>query len=116
MLGVLTHSTEPGARRASDASPVELVSDDPQGYFNLAEFHYDNGNLDDAESCCRKAIQLDRQFAFAHLTLGNICLDKELPQEAVQCFQAFLKHGTSPASEDIRKEVAALIEGLRDES
>jgi tetratricopeptide (TPR) repeat protein len=95
---------------------LELEPDDPQGHFNLAEFHYDNDNLIEAEKCCRKAIALDPDFSFAYLTLGNIYLDQEQIQESLHSFREFLKHEKSPASKDICAEVKALIEGLQEGS
>jgi len=49
------------------------------------------------------------------LTLGNLCLDQEQVQEAVQCFQKFLSLEKGPAAKEIRDEVTALIDGLREE-
>ncbi|NIP49266.1 MAG: tetratricopeptide repeat protein, partial [Gammaproteobacteria bacterium] len=83
---------------------------------NLAEFHYDNGNLKEAEQLCRKAVSLDPDFSFAYLTLGNICLDQELVQDAVHCFKEFLQREKSPASKEICDEVKALVDGLKSEA
>lgn len=94
---------------------LELDPEDPQGHFNLAEFLYDNGDLKAAEARCREALRRDPRFGFAWLTLGNICLDQELVQEAVQCFQKFLALEQGPSSKEIRDEVAALVDGLREE-
>ena len=95
---------------------LELEPDDPQAHFNLAEYHYDNGDLKKAEKYSRQAITLDPDFSFAYLTLGNICLDQEQVQESIQCFKKFLKLEKSPASREICDEVAALIDGLKDEA
>jgi tetratricopeptide (TPR) repeat protein len=95
---------------------LELDVENPQGHFNLAEYHYDIGDLKTAEKYCRKAIELEPEFSFAYLTLGNICLDQEQVQESVHCFKEFIKHEQSPASKEICDEVSALIEGLKGES
>ena len=94
---------------------MELDPEDPQGHYSLAEFLYDSGDLEGAEARCREALRRDPRFGFAYLTLGNICLDQEMVQEAVQCFQKFLVLEQGPASKEIRDEVAALVEGLREE-
>jgi len=95
---------------------LALDPEDPQGHFNLAEYHYDNDDLQEAEKHCRRAVTLDPEFSFAYLTLGNICLDQEQVQESVHCFKEFLKLETSPASQEICAEVSALIDGLKGES
>ena len=114
-LGANIEIKPTAGREAETGKAVELDVEDPQGHFNLAEFYYDNGQLKEAEAACRQAVRLDQEFAFAYLTLGNICLDQDQVQEAVQCFKKFLDHEKSPASEDIRNEVSALIEGLKGE-
>lgn len=94
---------------------VEIDPEDAQAHYNLAELYYDLQDLTQAERECRRAIDLDPALSFAWLTLGNICLDQEKSQEALQAFQEFLRHEQSPAAADIRNEVAAVIDGLKAE-
>ena len=116
-LGDVCFATERGEEAcACFEKALELEPEDPQGHFNLAEYHYDNGDLKAAEKYCRRAVTLDPDFSFAYLTLGNICLDQEQVQESVHCFKEFLKLETSPASQEICAEVSALIDGLKGES
>jgi tetratricopeptide (TPR) repeat protein len=77
--------------------------------------YYDTGDLESAAKSCREALRLDPGFAFAYLTLGNICLDQEKPREALQAFQEFLMRERSPAAKEVRDEVAAVVEGLKAE-
>ena len=93
---------------------IVLDPEDAQAYFNLAEIHYDLV-VDEAETCCQEAIKRDPGFSYAYLTLGNLYLDRDDIGEALQAFQEFLTLENSPAAEDIRFEVAAVVDGLKAE-
>jgi tetratricopeptide (TPR) repeat protein len=71
--------------------------------------------LEAAQKECREAIRLDPELAEAYLTLGNICLDLDEAGDALRNYEKFLACEHSPAAREIREEVAALIEGLKEE-
>ncbi len=77
--------------------------------------HYDNDDLEQAEAACLQALNCDPGFAYACLTLGNIYLDQDRSEKALQYFQEFLMYENSPAAEDIRAEVAAVVDTLKAE-
>lgn len=94
---------------------LELDPEDPQNHYHLAVLFHEQNELTKAADHCRKAVGLDPDFAFAYLTFGNICLDQDLVQEAVQCFRSFLKLEKSPSFYEIRDEVGALLKDLEQE-
>jgi tetratricopeptide (TPR) repeat protein len=71
--------------------------------------------LEEAEEECREAVRLDPTYAMAYLTLGGICMDQDRTQDAVTCFEQYLKYETSPQASDMVAEVKAVIEGLKEE-
>ncbi len=96
-------------------SVIDLDPKDPQAHYNLAEMYYDSDDLEQAEIACQNALDCDRSFSYAYLTLGNLYLDKDQADKALHNFQEFLLHENSPAAEDIRAEVAAVVDGLKAE-
>ncbi len=77
--------------------------------------YYDTGDAAAAEKECREALRLDPGLTSAYLTLGNLCLDQERAREALHFFQEFLLREKSAGAEEIRQEVAAVVEGLKAE-
>jgi hypothetical protein len=71
--------------------------------------------LDDAERECLEAIRLEPSFALPYLTMGSICLDQERITDTIRYFELYLKTETSPRAEEMRREVQAVLEGLKEE-
>ena len=65
------------------------------------------------QAYCLKCLQLDAGIPGGYLTLGNIYLDLDRTQDAVENYQQFLRLEKSPAAKQICDEVAAVIDGLR---
>ncbi len=92
---------------------LELDPEDGQAHFNLAEMYYDTGELEAAEREVREALRIDPDLTYAYLTLGNLLIDSERMREAMECFEQFLLRERSPGAEEIREEVALLVEGIK---
>lgn len=92
---------------------LELDPEDAQAHLNLGEYYYDSGDLAHAEKHCQQAVGFDPGLTFACLTLGNICMDLDRNEDAINWFQQFLMLEIDPAAKSIRDEVAAVIEGLK---
>ena len=71
--------------------------------------------LEEAEEECREAVRLDPTYGMAYLTLGGICMDQDRTQDAVTCFEQYLRFETSPQASEMIAEVKAVIEGLKEE-
>jgi hypothetical protein len=48
-----------------------------------------------------------------YFILGSICLDQERTGEAIEHFELFLRLEKSPAAQDLRAEVGAVLDGLK---
>lgn len=92
---------------------LEIDPEDAQAHLNLGEHYYDGGDLAHAEKHCLQAVELDPGLAFACLALGNICMDLDRNEDAMNWFQQFITLETDPAAKQIRDEVAAVIDGLK---
>jgi serine/threonine-protein kinase len=64
-----------------------LRPDNPGCLINLGMVLKNNGQLDEAIACCRKAIQIDPNYAIAHNNLGADLSDKGQLDEAIDCYQ-----------------------------
>ena len=60
-------------------------------------------------------MRLDPTYGMAYLTLGGICMDQDRTQDAVTCFEQYLRFETSPQASEMIAEVKAVIEGLKEE-
>lgn len=58
----------------------------PEAQHLLGNVHQDQGRLDRAISCYRRALRLDAAFAAAHNDLGTAYVAKGWPEEAVECY------------------------------
>jgi hypothetical protein len=47
--------------------------------------------------------------------MGSICLDQERITDTIRYFELYLKTETSPRAEEMRREVQAVLEGLKEE-
>ncbi|MFO7766527.1 MAG: tetratricopeptide repeat protein [Pelovirga sp.] len=90
-----------------------LDPEDAQPLLNLADALYEDGKLEEAEQCCLKGLALDSGMTMGYFLLGSICLDQDRTREAVEYFEQFLRLEKSPSAEELRKEVAAVLEGLK---
>ncbi|MCF8177618.1 MAG: tetratricopeptide repeat protein [Sulfuritalea sp.] len=69
--------------RQSKSAPLQTAED----YGREGAEHMENGRIDAAEACYRRALELDPNYAEAHFKLGNIILKRQLPEEAEACFR-----------------------------
>jgi len=60
-------------------------------------------------------VEIDPGFSMAYLTLGGIAMDLEEMQDAIRYYQLYLKHETSAQAAEMRAEVKAVVEGLKEE-
>ena len=63
----------------------------PQAYYNLGNVLKDQGKLDEAVACYRRALELKPDFAEAHNNLGNALKDQGKLDEAVACYRRALE-------------------------
>jgi tetratricopeptide (TPR) repeat protein len=70
----------------------EAVRLEPNGdrLYNLAKALHLLGRNDEAQACCRQAIQADAALPAAHHLLGRIVLEMGQPGEAIACFRQAL--------------------------
>ena len=62
---------------------------------------------------CQKSVELDPEFSIVYLTLGNLLLDMDDDNGAIEAFETFLSIDDSLESVDIREEVKIVLEGLK---
>ena len=65
-------------------------ADDADVWFHLSCIHGMQGNIDQAEKCCRRAIELQPRHSEAHIILGNVLLSQGKLDDAVQHYQTAL--------------------------
>ena len=73
------------------APALELRPDFAQAHYNLGNALRDQGNLDDAVACYRRALELRPDYAQAHNNLGVALCDLGKPDEAVACCRRALE-------------------------
>ena len=64
---------------------------DAQAIYNQGSALQDQGRLDEAVACYRRALELKPEFAEAQNDLGTACLAQGKLDEAVACFQSALE-------------------------
>lgn len=72
-------------------------AEDADVWFHLSCIHGMQGNIDLAEKCCRRAIELHPRHSEAHIILGNVLLSQGKLDDAVQHYQTSLDINPSNA-------------------
>jgi serine/threonine-protein kinase len=95
---------------------VTLRPDSSGAHVNLGNALLDNGRLDDAIACFRKAAELDPKYANAHSNLGNALKAKGQLDEAIACCRKAIKLDPKFAWAHSNLGTALLDKGQIDES
>jgi len=76
--------------RAAEAAYREVLSADPhhvEAWHCLGKLAHQAGDMEAANRCISKAIELKPDYAEAHLDLGNVFKDQGRRDEALACYR-----------------------------
>lgn len=70
---------------------IAVDAEDPQVWHKLGTVNGQLGLMEEAETACRRALEIDPLFVDAHLDLGNVLYSKGRFDEALSCYREALR-------------------------
>ncbi len=70
---------------------LDIDAYDTNAWLALCEAYYNTRNYNDALQCSDYAISIDPNLAEAHFTKGNCLLAMQKPQDAIACYERYLR-------------------------
>jgi Tfp pilus assembly protein PilF len=85
-------------------------ADDASVYLRLADLYASRNDVEHAEEQCRKAIEIDAEFADAHVLLGVIQLRKGQYKESMDSLRKALF--IQPNNHEVKLHIARVLDGM----
>ena len=90
LLGVMAHQLGKHGIAIEYIERAIRLKGDAAFHNNLGNVFKDQGKLDEAAACYRRAVKLKPDFAEAHSNLGDVFMDQGKPDEAAACYRRTL--------------------------